>query len=557
MVFRYLIRGLRNFSRSFKQRRIRWVYFDLVNSLPERPEPPKSFVMRRIFPPQKLTIAYFREMMNRIARVKNIKGVIIHLRDEQEGNARRQSIRKILHDLKAKGKKIIVYAHEYSFLDYYIASVADEIFIQPGGQCFVVGLELTRIFFKDILAKNEIQFEALPISPYKSAMDMFTRSSISDEDQEQYQAILDSYFAVIVDALMNKLGKSQEKIQEIIDNAPYTALQAKKLGLVTDVVNNEELELHVKKIAHTKRGQIYAWQQADRMITLGKLEPRRNKIAIISINGTIIDGESQSFPFRIPIPIFGDEQAGDHTIVNQIRHAIADNSIKAVVLEINSPGGSGAASEAIRAATIELTKTKPLVAYFNDIAASGGYYIATAANKVIAQPTTLTGSIGVLAGKFVLDKGLEKQGINTHYLRVGENAGILSSEKAFSTQERKKLRAMITEFYDLFVDHVSELIGKDREEFEEYCRGRVWSGKDAYELGLVDDLGDLETAIKQAAELANLKEGKYQVVDIFKAENIPPSYLQTKNTKISLNSLLESYMKTKIWLLMPEHIEIR
>lgn len=557
MVFRYLVRGLRNFSRSFKQRKIRWVYFDLVNSLPERPEPPKGLVMRRIFPPQKLTIAYFKEMMNRIARVKNIKGVVIHLRDEQEGNARRQSIRKILQNFKAKGKKVIVYAHGYSFLDYYLASVADEIFIQPGGQCFIVGLELTRIFFKDILAKNDVQFEAVPISPYKSAMDMFTRSTISEEDREQYQAILDSYFEVIIEALVDKLGNSREKIQEIIDNAPYTAPEAKELGLVSDIVNNEELELHVKKIANTKKGQIYTWQQADGMITLGKLKPRRKKVAIISVNGTIVDGKSRSFPFKIPVPIFGDIQAGDHTVVNQIRSAITDNSIKAVVLEVNSPGGSGPASEAIRAATVELTKKKPLVAYFNDVAASGGYYIATGANKVIAQSTTLTGSIGVVAGKIVLDKALETKGVNTHYLRVGDNAGIMSAEKAFSDQEREKLRAMITEFYDLFVDHVSELIGKEREEFEEYCRGRVWSGKDAYELGLVDELGDLETAIKKAAELANLKKGKYQVVDIYKAQNFPPYSLETENVEFSLKSLLEPYMKTNIWLLMPEKIEIK
>jgi protease-4 len=556
VVFRYLFRGLKNFFRTIKQRKIKWVHFDLVNSLPERPAPPKGFVMKRIFPPQKLTIEYFRDMMKRIARVKNIEGVIIHLRDAQEGNARRQSIRKILHDLKERGKKVIIYAHGYSFLDYYIASVADEILIQPGGNCFILGLELNRFFFKDILAKYDITFDAVPIAPYKSAMDMFTRSSISEKDKEQYQAILDSSYEVVIEALMNKLGKSKKEIQGIINNAPYTADEAKELGLVSDIVGNEELEQKVKALAKTQKGGLFTWDQADKMMTVRKPKLKRKKIAIISVNGTIVDGESRVPPFKLPLPIFG-VQAGDHTVVNQIRKAKNDNSIKAVVMEVNSPGGSGAASEAIRAATKELVKKKPLVVYFNDVAASGGYYIATGANKIVAQDSTLTGSIGVIAGKVVLDEALKKQGIKTHYLRVGENAGMMSPEQKFTKLEREKIKKLITDFYDLFVDHVSDVTGKARKELEKYCQGRVWSGKDAYELELVDELGDLETAIESAAKLANLKEGNYKIEDIYIAEQTSPSFIETKDSNLSLKPWLESITKTNIWLLMPEKIEIK
>ncbi|MEA2071272.1 MAG: signal peptide peptidase SppA [Asgard group archaeon] len=554
---RFLFRCIRNFFRRIKQRKIRWVYFDLVKSLPERPDYPRGFIMRRIFPERKLTLAFFRDMLKRIACVKRIKGVIIHLRDEQEGNARRQSIRMALERLKARGKKVIVYAHDYSFLDYYIASVADEIYIQTGGQCFIIGLELQRLFFKDALDRFELSFDSVPISPYKSAMDMFTRSSISKEDREQYQAILDSHFEVISEALATKLKKTPVEVKKIIDNAPYTPQEAKELGLVSDIINNELLDEKAKELAGTKKAKIYSWEEAEKMLILRKPKLARRKIAVISIDGNIVDGESQHLPFKSPIPMIGAEQSGDYTVVHKIRKALEDRSVKALVLEVNSPGGSASASEAIRAATKEFVKKKPMVAYFNDVAASGGYFVATAANEIIAQPLTLTGSIGVIAGKLVADTALENKGVTVNYLRVGEHAGILSIEQSFSKKERKKMEKNIESIYDLFVSHVAELVEKKKEEIEHYCRGRVWSGKDAYKIGLVHKLGDIETAVERAAKLAGMRKGTFEVVDIYESEEFMPSFLGAEDAIISLQTFLRPYTKSSIWFIMPDIIKIR
>jgi protease-4 len=496
-------------------------------------------------------------MVRRIANVRGIKGVIIHLRDQQEGNARRESIRKALERLKARGKKIIVYANDFSFLDYYIASVADEIYLQQGGSCFLVGLELQRLFLKDALERLNLSFDSVPISNYKSAMDMFTRSEISKEDREQYQAILDSHFEAIIDALATKLNKKPKEIKKIIDNAPYTAEEALKFGLVSDIITNEMLDQKAKQLAESKKAKIVGWQKADNMIVLRKPKMMRKKIAIISINGMIVDGESQKPPFKSPIPLVGAEQAGDYTIVHQIRKAMNDSSIKAVVLEVNSPGGSASASEAIRAATKELVKKKPMVAYFNDVAASGGYYVATAANEVVAQPMTLTGSIGVIAGKLVADKALQERGINVNYMRVGEHAGILSTEEPFSEEERKKMQQNIQSTYNLFVDHVVELVGKPKEEIEPNCRGRVWTGKDAHNLGLVDHLGDLETAIDRAAKLAGIRFRTYEVKDIYSSEEIIPTYLELERKVESLQTYLQAFRKTTTWLIMPEILTVK
>ncbi len=552
MVF---LRRFRNIFRRIKQRKIEWVYIDLVQSLPERPAPPRNFFMKRVLPEPKPTISFLRKLMLRLSTVKNVKGVIIHFRDEQLGNARIQSIRKILADFKATGKKVIAYANSYSFLDYYVATVADEIYIQPGGSINLVGVEMNKMFLKDLLDNHKIKFDALPISPYKSAADTFTRDTISEEDREQYEAIVETVFEEVIEAIMEKIGKSREEVIKLIDNAPYIDTKAKKLGLIEDSISNEELATVVKEEENKKGPKIYSWDQVKDMLVIPKSGPRNNQIAIISILGPIVDGESKRPPMKFPIPIFGSAQSGDHTEVAKIRKAMNNRNVKAVVLEVNSPGGSAEASEAIRSATKELTKKKPLVAYFNDVSASGGYYVSTGANYVVAQPMTLTGSIGVILGKMVLDDALDKKGIKKSYIRMGKHAGMFSPDDTFSESEKALLKEHLHNIYDNFVDHVAELIDKKPEEFEHHCRGRVWSGKDAHTIGLVNELGDLDTAIKKAAELAGLGK-KYCVTDIYEPDSSVPICEEDGTIKFSLKEWLKPFTKTNTWYLMPEEIEI-
>jgi len=558
MVFKIFIRGFRNIRRKIRSIKLRWIYLDLDISLNERPEPPKNFITKRLFPIKILNLAFLEDYFNRLTKVRTLEGVVLHLRTIPDGNARLQSLRDLILRFREKGKKIIVYANYYDTLSYYVATAADTIFLQYGGSVSIIGFQLSRLHMKDVLRKYGFSFDAISISPYKSAFDMFIRTDISDEDREQYQLIIDSSFESFVTDMSLSLNKSQEEIIDIINNAPYTSEEAIEKGLVKELTNEEKLiDIITNKYSKYRKFKLVTWKESLKMLTIPHPPSSRKKIAIISVEGTIVDGKSKKPPVNLPIPIFGDIQAGDQTVVEQMRKVTRDKKVKAVVLHVNSGGGSGASSEAMRSASIEIVKNKPLVVYFNDVAASGGYFIATGANWIVAQPMTLTGSIGVLSGKVITQEALRKQGINRVFLKKGERAGIFSSEKSFTEEERKILVKQITSFYDLFLEHVAEFRKMERKDFEQHCGGRVWTGEDAKNLGLVDELGSITKAIEKAAELAHLKPEKYRIVDIYKSNHEAPIWYKDGKINLTLEEWLKPFKNTHIWLILPEEIKIK
>ncbi|MCK5409383.1 MAG: signal peptide peptidase SppA [Candidatus Heimdallarchaeota archaeon] len=558
MVYKIVIRGCRNIKRKIKSNKLRWIYLDLDISLNERPEPPKNFITRRLFPTKLLNLAFLDDYFNRLTKVRTLEGVVLHLRTIPEGNARLQSLRDLILRFREKGKKVIVYANSYDTLSYYVATAADTIFLQYGGSISIIGFQLSRLLMRDVLKKYGFSFDAIPISPYKSALDMFTRTEISDEDREQYQRIIDSSFESLVSGMSLSLNKSQKEIIDIINNAPYTSEEAIEKGLVKELTNEEKLiDIITSKYSKYRKFKLVTWKKSLKMLTIPHPPSSGNKIAIISVEGTIVDGKSKKPPVKLPIPIFGDVQAGDQTIVEHMRKITRDKKVKAVVLHVNSGGGSAASSEAIRSASIELIKNKPLVVYFSDVAASGGYYIATGANWVVAQPMTLTGSIGVLSGKMITQEALKKQGINRVFLKKGERAGIFSSEKSFTEEERKIVVRQITSIYDLFLKHVAEFRKMERKDFEQHCGGRVWTGEDAKGLGLVDELGSITKAIKKAAELAHLKPEKYRIVDIYRSNSEAPIWYKDGKIDLTFEEWLKPFKDTHIWMILPEEIKIK
>ncbi len=558
MVYKIFIRGCRNIRRKIKSNKLRWIYLDLDISLNERPEPPKNFITRRFFPTKILNLAFLDDYFKRLIKVRTLEGVVLHLRTIPDGNARLQSLRDLILRFREKGKKIIVYANNYDTRSYYVATAADTIFLQYGGSISIIGFQLSRLLMRDVLKKYGFSFDAIPISPYKSALDMFTRTDISDEDREQYQRIIDSSFESLVSDMSLSLNKSQEEIINIVNNAPYTAEEAIEKGLVKELTNEEKLiDIITNKYSKYRKFKLVTWKKSLKMLTIPRPPPSRKKIAIISVEGTIVDGKSKKPPVKLPIPIFGDVQSGDQTIVEHMRKVTKDKKVKAVVLHVNSGGGSAASSEAMRSASIELAKNKPLVVYFSDVAGSGGYYIATGANWVVTQPMTLTGSIGVLAGKMITQEALIKQGINRVFLKKGEKAGIFSSEKSFTKEEQKIVVRQITSVYDLFLDHVAEFRKMVRKDFEQHCGGRVWTGEDAKDLGLVDELGSITKAIEKAAELAHLKPEKYRIVDIYKSDHEAPIWYKDGKIDLTLEEWLKPFKNTNVWMILPEEIKIK
>ena len=557
MVFKPIIRKIRNVNRRRKARKLRWVYLDLDEPLKERPDPPKGYFQRKFLPPKLLSLAFLNDYFNSLSKLRNFEGIIINLRKLPDGIARIQSLRDLIIDFKAKGKQVLIYGHNFDFLQYYVASAADEICLQRAGGLNITGLQIRRLFLKDAIEKRGYKVDIIPISPYKSAGDMFSRTHFSKEDREQQLALLETCFDAIVNALSSALDKKDIEIIKLIDNAPYSAKDALDNNLIHRIISEEDLIEHTRKAySKGKKFKILTVKDSLRKLPIPKPKSSSKTIAVISVEGSIVDGKSRKPPFKIPIPFIGDDQEGDQTIVGLIRKAKRDKKVKGVVFHVNSLGGSPTASEAIRSAIKELVKKKPLVVYFNDVAASGGYYIATSANWVVAQPTTITGSIGIFWGKIITQDGLNKQGINREYIRIGKRAGIFSPEKAFSENERKLLYDNMSSNYDIFLGHVGEFRKMEREQFEKYCGGRVWSGRDALEIGLVDELGNINHAISKVAELAKLKPENCRIVDIYKAKPDVPIWYKDDQIDLFMEDWLEPYKKTNTWMILPEKIII-
>ncbi len=557
MVYKIIFRGCRNIRRKIKSKKLRWIYLDLDTSLNERPEPPKNFITKRLFPAKLLDLAFLDDYFNRLSKVKSLEGVVLHLRTVPDGNARLQSLRDLILRFREKGKKVVIYATSYNTLSYYVATAADTIFLQYCGEISIIGFQLSRLLMRDVLKKYGYYVDGIPISPYKSAMDMFTRTDISEEDREQYQRIIDSSFESSVSDMSLSLNKSQEEIIDIINNGPYSSERALEKGLIAELTNEEKLtDIITRKYSRYSKIKLVNLKESLKVLTIPRPPSSRKQIAIISVEGSIVDGKSKKPPVKLPIPIFGDAQAGDQTVVEQIRKVTRDKKVKAVVLHVNSGGGSPFSSEAMRSASIELVKNKPLVVYFSDVAASGGYFIATGANWVVAQPMTLTGSIGVLGGKMVTQEALKKQGINRVFLRKGERAGMFSSENVFTEEERKIVFGQITSIYNLFLDHVAEFRKMEINDLKQHCGGRVWTGKDAKELGLVDELGSIKKAVEKAAELANLKPEKCRIVDIYQAKPEVPIWYKDGKIDLTLDKWLKPFKNTNVWMILPEVIKI-
>lgn len=435
----------------------------------------------------------------------DVEAILIEFDTFNCGFSKLLEIRNAINDFRNSGKKAFCYADVLYNGTYLIASACDSIYLNPAGTAWITGLTSVSIYFKDMLNKLGINAEYEYIAEYKSAHEPFTRDSMSDANREQMNALLDDFFSVYVEEIAKSRKISEEEIRNLIDNGPYTAPEAKDFRLVDNLVYKDEIQ---SKVKNSIEGKITFREIKD--ITDAKLynteweypEQETQKIALIYGSGGITTGKSsRSFS--------GSQTMGSETIAKAIRQAREDNSIKAIVFRIDSPGGSALASDIIWREVV-LTTTgrnkKPFIVSMSDVAASGGYYIACAADTIIALPTTITGSIGVLAGKFDISELLEKIGITTEEIQRGKNSSILSPFKPSSEAEREKIRQQIEWIYDDFTEHVADGRGIPQDSVKKIGKGRIWSGKSAKDIGLVDEIGGLDDAIEIAKAAAKIPE---------------------------------------------------
>jgi protease-4 len=477
----------------------------LEEELPALPDLPVP-LWQRFFTRGRLSARELGERFDAIGRDGRIKGVVLHLRPVPMSMASVQDLRELVEGLRRKGKRVVAWAPFYTTATYYLACACDEICLLPSGMVMPLGFSSTGMFLAQGLARVGIQADFVQISPYKSAADVLTKSKMSDELREQLRWLLESHNDELLAAIADGRKVELTAAQQLVDGSPYNDDEALARGLVDSVISEEQLPSHLGSGSAATLGE---WDQARRKMPPPAPTLKRGKyVAIMRIEGTILDGRSGRPPVKPPIalPLVGDPRAGDLTVVQVARQVAADKRAAAVVLFVDSRGGSSTASEAMRQALEVVAKTKPLVVVMGPVAASGGYWVSTPGRWVVARPGTLTGSIGVLSGKLVTSGLWSKLMVTRETIALGKRVTIDSDERPFSAEERQIIQSQIDRVYSVFLDLVAGARHLRREDVEPVGAGRVWTGRQALERKLIDELGGLEAGVRKARSLAGLPE---------------------------------------------------
>ena len=512
------------------------------------------------------------EKLDALTNDDEIDGLIIDWSYIIAGFSKRQEIYNALKRFKNSGKKIIIYStYGLSNLDFYLASIANEIYMHEDASIDLKGFNVERTFYKGLFDTLGIVPEFVAITPYKSAGDSYTRKDFSPEVKENLGKLYKSIYNQFVEGISYNKSWDINKTKSIIDNGPYFNDLMIKNGLITGYLYPDEFEDYISKI-NNKKIIISDWNDVNinQNYNYSWIEKQKPKIAIIYAVGAIMPGES--YGNRT-----GSRTMGDITIREAIKNAREDQSIDAIVLRIDSPGGSGSASDLIwreifKTTNSDTTNTKPIIASMSDVAASGGYYIACQADTILAYPGTITGSIGVLGGRINLSGFMEKIGVSYDRMVFGENAAWLSGGKLWTDIERKRFEKLITEFYGKFLNKV--VSGRNIDELDSLkldsiAGGRVWTGEDAVQHNLVDELGGLYDAIEIAKKTSGFSvEDEVEIVEFpknkgfnfFKAFNglsTKKEISYTFNEYQELINLLEIIDSDEILYYMPYKIKFK
>jgi protease-4 len=468
---------------------------------------------------------------------KSVKAVALLVGNTSFGLAQVEEIRRLVDELKAAGKEVYAHADSLSLRSYTLVCGASKVSMVPAGALFITGLYGETPYLRGLLDKIGVTPDYLACGAYKSAGEIFMRTGPSREADAMQNWLMDSMYETNVGLIAAGRRVAPKKVREWIDGGPYTTAKAKQAGLIDAAEFRQDFLAAIKakfgKTVHLDKrygkkkgpdvdlssplGVFKLW--ADILQGAGKKKEGKDAVAIVYVEGPILPGKSSP-------GLFGSERIAYSTPISKaLDDAAEDKSVKAVVLRVHSPGGSATASEIILNATKRVKAKKPFVVSMGGVAGSGGYYVACGAETIFADASTITASIGVVGGKFATTAMWDKIGVAWKSYKRGANAGMLSSEGAFSPAERQKLQALMNEIYDMFKGHVTAIRGKRlKKQIDELAGGRVFTGRQALDLGLVDKVGTLNDAIHHVAREAKLKD--YDVRVIPKPKNFLESLVE-------------------------------
>jgi len=425
---------------------------------------------------------------------KKIKGIILRPGFTGMGWGKAEELRDALIDFKESGKPVYVFAEVMTNTQYYVATVADTIISIPSGILMINGLLGGSVFLKGTLDKLGIKAQFIAYGKYKNAPDMFTRDRMSDAQREVVNSLLDDYYSRFLNAIAQSRNLGMDRARAVVDKGFLTSPDAYKEGLLDTMIFYNDFKNYLKK-KFGKRLRFVSLSRYSKVPFPG-ISGKQKQIAVIYGVGTIVSGSEGQFG--------QDGLITSEGMANAIRKAAKNDKISAIILRIDSPGGSGMASEIIWREVIKAREKKPVIVSISDLAASGGYYISMAADSIIAHPSSIVGSIGVFMGKFIM-KGLYKKiGMTKEEIKRGKNADLFSEIKMFNPQQEKMMRQYIMDFYRDFVQKVADGRGMTYEEVDRIAQGRVWTGEQGLKIGLVDKLGGLFEAVQVAKKMMGI-----------------------------------------------------
>lgn len=488
------------------------VIFRLDGALPEAPPEFELFTME----PNK-SLHEILERCRKAKKDESVKAVVLMFEEPEIGFAQLQELRQAVAELRAADKDVFAYFEQGGSGVYQLAAAATKVIMPPTGDLQLMGIHSESPYFKALLDKIHVEADIEHIGAYKSAGEPYTRTEPSKEAAEMTEWLLKDLFDQIVQNIADSRQLTPERVRELIDDGPYTAKRALEVKLIDETAYVEEFTRSLRKRFGEETKVVYNYGakkgpelDLSNPFAIFKLfgEGLQQKkggskpsIGVVYVDGMILTGRTEE-------GLFGSSgTVGSTTLRRTLNKARDDDSIKAVVLRVDSPGGSALASDIIWHATKELADKKPLVVSMGDVAASGGYYVSVGAGTIFADPGTITGSIGVVGGKIVT-KGLwDWAGINWHEHNFGKNAELMSTNRKWNERERAIIRKYMEDVYGEFKDRVTKGRGERiKKDLEELAGGRVYTGKQALGLGLVDRLGGLQDAIKFAAAAGNISD---------------------------------------------------
>jgi len=433
----------------------------------------------------------------RLADDRSVDAVTLVLRAEPASSfAHAEELADALRLLRAHGKKVLCSLEDAGPKALYVCANADRVVVEPGGGVRYAGLKAQYIYLKGLLDKLGIKADFVRIGPHKTAPEQFTNEHAGPVAAQDHEGLLAQQEAVFVRNMSLYRHMSEQHVREETDKGPFVAEEAKAAGFVDGFAYDDELERVTRELV----GRDVQYEKYQDVTRAPDTFSARGKIAILYLNGDIVDGRSQH------IPLLDMRLAGSYTMEDTIRELREDPTVRAVVFRIESPGGSSLASDVMWRELTLLGKKKPLIVSMGTVAASGGYYVASASRDIFAEPLTITGSIGVFYGKADVSGLLDKIGVTVDTYKTAPRADAESFFRGFTPDEERELHHKVEQFYDTFLDRVSQGRGMSKEAIDEIGRGRVWTGQQAVQLHLVDHLGGLRQALEEARQAAYLPQ---------------------------------------------------